>query len=199
MHAGGSGRRTGRRRCRSRACLPRALLGLALAVVGAAPSALEFRTSIPVRTPDNVGEAFLEGAVEACVPEPCGELLAVQLFEPVRRSAVRAAIDQVAAAWNSAQLREYLADGFFDRNRLLDTFSEVVPRDARLKVLSVQSVEVLAQYLEDAAPGEPALRVSVVTTRVRTQVEFTDPRAGFVRSRAAAQEYILVLTERAND
>lgn len=95
--------------------------------------------------------------------------------EPISHAAVEQAVRDVARAWNSGQLSELLANDMQDAGRLRDTLAEVLPRDARLTVLSVQGVSTLDQYLQ----GDK--RMSTVLAVVRTQVEFNDPRVGYKR------------------
>lgn len=95
--------------------------------------------------------------------------------EPISHAAVEQAVRDVALAWNSGQLSELLADDMQDAGRLRDTLAEVLPRDARLTVLSVQGVSTLDQYLQGGK------RLSTVLAVVRTQVEFNDPRVGYKR------------------
>ena len=156
---------------------------------------IEFRRSIPIRTPQTLEVEYVEEVRGACVPAPCEDLQPLEQPVAVRRSTVRAALKQLEESWNGAQLEAQIADTFFDKSRLLDTLREVVPRDARLRVLAIQNVQVLAQFLRPRRGSVPRQRLSVVSTRVSTQVQFTDPQDGFVRSRRSTQEYVLVLTE----
>lgn len=94
---------------------------------------------------------------------------------PVARDAVEQAVRAVADAWNTGRLSDLLANDMQDAGRLRDTLAEVLPRDARLTVLSVQGVSTLDQYLRDGK------RYSTVLAVVRTQVEFNDPRVGYKR------------------
>jgi len=112
---------------------------------------------------------------------------------PVSASAVDQAVRQVAAAWNTPSLRQLLADNFFDKDRLLDALNRV-PRDAKLRVLAVEGINTLAQWIEKRRDGAGEEYVSRVSAIVRTQVEFTDPRAGFQRL-DGTNELVLVVRE----
>lgn len=133
---------------------------LLVAVLAALPAqAREARRMTPIARP---------GALPADARRP-------PRVEPISHAAVEQAVRDVALAWNSGQLSELLADDMQDAGRLRDTLAEVLPRDARLTVLSVQGVSTLDQYLQ----GDK--RLSTVLAVVRTQVEFNDPRVGYKR------------------
>lgn len=143
-------------------CMTRSLklVLLLAAVLAALPTqAREARRMTPIARP---------GALPADARRP-------PRVEPISHAAVEQAVRDVALAWNSGQLSELLAADMQDAGRLRDTLAEVLPRDARLTVLSVQGVSTLDQYLQ----GDK--RLSTVLAVVRTQVEFNDPRVGYKR------------------
>ncbi len=86
-----------------------------------------------------------------------------------------------------------LATNFYDKSRLLDALNTNYPRDAKLRILAVQGVQTLAQYVQAGAGGVEQL-VSRVSVTARTQVEFNDPRTGAQRLEGT-NEYILLFTE----
>ena len=122
---------------------------------------------------------------------PAGARL-VAAPRPVSQARIEAAVAKIAAAWNTPDLGSELANTFLDKSRLLTNLSTSVPRDAKLRVLSVQGAQVLAQYLERGSGG-PEL-VSRVSVTVRTEVEYNDPQAGF-RRLDGTNELVLRITE----
>jgi len=98
---------------------------------------------------------------------------------------------RVIESWNQGGLDEQLARGFYDRTRLLDAVDTVAPRNATLRLQSVQGVQTFAQYIEPdpQAPGSERL-VSKVSVTARTQLEFVAPDGGFVR-RPGVNEFLL--------
>jgi hypothetical protein len=116
----------------------------------------------------------------------------VAAIRPVERDRVEAAVRQLAQAWNTPALPAYLAPNFYGKERLLDTLASSVPKDARLRVLSIQGVQTLAQYVQARDGGE--VMVSRVSVTARTQVEFNDPKAGLKRL-DGTNEFILQVTE----
>lgn len=99
---------------------------------------------------------------------------------PVAEKTVNDAIAELVAAWNSSNLARLLSDQFIDGQRLLDTIFEVVPRDAKLRILAVRSVRTLSQARR-AEGQEGTAVVSIVSAIVRAQIEFNDPTRGFQR------------------
>ena len=141
----------------------------------------QFRSVVPIATPDRTESALPDGA------------RAVDKPEQLDRSKVKAAVDQVLSKWNTGEMEETLSDQFFDRTRLTDVVDNVVPRDATLRVQSVQGVQTLQQYVMPSDAGDS--RVSIVSATVRTQLEYNDPESGFVAV-PGVNEFILKVTEK---
>lgn len=118
---------------------------------------------------------------------------AVAAVRPVPAAPVEAAVQQIAASWNTARLEPLLADNFYDKTRLLDTLNAKVPRDAKLRVLAIQGMQTLNQYLQKNPAGSED-RVSRVSVTVRTQLEFNDPQTGLQRL-DGTNEFILLVME----
>jgi len=114
-------------------------------------------------------------------------------FMPIDPVLVERAVRAVAKAWNTGQLDPLLGDRFENKSRLFDTIMEVVPRDAVLRVLSIQGVSTLDQYEQTREEG--AVRVSTVSVIVLTQIEFSDPQTGFQRL-DGTNEWTFRVTER---
>jgi hypothetical protein len=113
----------------------------------------------------------------------------------VTREQVEPAVRELLQSWNTAGLANKLAQQFTDSQRLLDTLHVQAPRDASLRLQSIQGVQTISQYLlQDSTTGGQN-RVSIVSVTIRTQLEFNSPTAGFVR-RAGLNEYILRITNR---
>ncbi len=118
---------------------------------------------------------------------------AVVAVRAITMAQAESAMQSVAAAWNTPQLDPLLASNFYDKSRLLDALNTNYPRDAKLRVLAVQGVQTLGQYVQPSASGAEQL-VSRVSVTARTQVEFNDPRTGAQRLEGT-NEYILLFTE----
>ena len=107
-------------------------------------------------------------------------------FQPIAREAVEQAVRAVAEAWNTGRLSDLLAADLQGGSQLQDTLAAVLPRDARLTVLSVQGVSTVDQYLQGGK------RLSTMLAVVRTQVEFNDPRVGYRRLEGLNEWYFRV-------
>jgi len=125
----------------------------------------EFRQLQPIPTPQKLPK----GA--APVQEP----------QAVDGAGVKKAVNDLMKAWNTSELASKLGDQFFDKQRLLESMSEKVPRDANVRVLGIQNVQVLQQYLEPGADGKGRTLVSRVSATAQTQIEYRDPQRGFQR------------------
>lgn len=102
------------------------------------------------------------------------------IVEPVDDEAIRIAIMQLGQDWNNGQLDKWLDPTFYDRERLLDTISQDVPRDAKLRILSVSSIRTIEQNTVPRGDNK-LLRSSTVSAIIDHQIEFNDPSAGYQR------------------
>lgn len=155
---------------------------VALGVMGPSQSA-EFRRANPLPTPELLQRGGAAGAV-------------ARIIEPVSRERVEAAIRRVFDTYTNmspGQLEAVLAESFFDRARLVDNLTEALPRDAKLRILGVESIQTLEQTI-DVAPDGRQTRISVVSVTVRSQFEFNDPVSGFIRL-DGTNEYLLRIKE----
>jgi len=144
---------------------------------------------LALASPLQANESRTFSRIQSAEPLPAGATR-LNVQQPVSRGLVERAVANIAAQWNTANLEEVLADEFYDAQRLEDTVLGIVPRDAVLRVLSIQGQQVLQQYL---LQGNRYSRVSVTVT---TQVEFTDS-SGVYQRREGVAEWILKITERA--
>jgi len=155
-------------------------LWFACAFVVDIADAAQFRKFNKIRTPAAVQKDLPEGFL--AVPEPIR----------LPRSIVSRLLRDFLKTWNGGELEDHLAGDFYDRNRLLNTISEDVPRDARLRLVSIQGVDTLDQSSRAIGRGRFVV-VSRVAARARIQIEFTDPGFGLRRIETNA-EYIFKVT-----
>jgi hypothetical protein len=162
-----------------RTMILRFFLASILAAAAFCATAQEFRAINPIRAP----RAQLPAGAQRVVPQ-----------KPVPREKVEAAVAKVTAAWNTPELERVLAQDFYDRTRLLDNLASKAPRDARLRVVGIQGVQLLDQYIRPATAQNPyRAMVSQLSVTVRTQIEFNDA-TGFQRL-DGTNEFIIDLTE----
>ena len=147
-----------------------------LAVTLNAVEARQFRQLRAIPTPNKTTMALPDGAVPM---EDTADL---------DRDQVKAAVNHVLSTWNTGNMESALSDQFHDKSRLTDAVDIIVPRDATLRLQSVQGVQTLQQYMMPSDEGNSI--VSIVSATVRTQLEYNDPAAGLVR-RQGVNEFIL--------
>lgn len=143
--------------------------------------ARQFRSLVPIATPDQASSRLPDGA------RP------VERIRQLDRGTVETAMRQVAERWNTPEMSGLLADEFYDQSRLLDNMDFIVPRDATIRLQSIQGIQTLQQYIVPAMDGGREKRVSIVSATARTQIEFERPGSGFVRL-PGTNEYILKIT-----
>lgn len=152
-----------------------------LCLIGGLTQARQFRILQPIATPINQVVDLPVGAIPVEQPQ----LITREEAEPY--------VQQVIEKWNTNQMAETLSDEFYDKSRFMDVMDTVVPREAKLRIQSVQGVQTLQQYIMPNPTGERGDQVSIVSVAVRTQLEFNSPTAGFV-SLPGTNEYILEIT-----
>jgi hypothetical protein len=160
------------------------LFGLVLGTLAAgAVHAQEFRLLNPITTP-GVRAPLPAGAQPVAQPRT------------IDRRQLEAAVQTLAAAWNTPALEAKLSDTFYDKSRLDDVLNTSVPRDAKLRVLGIQGVQILDQYKIPDASGLFDTYVSRVSVTARTQVEFTSTTDSSFQRRDGTNEFILKVTQR---
>tara|TARA_R110002072_G_scaffold204033_1_gene362062 strand:+ start:5962 stop:6498 length:537 start_codon:yes stop_codon:yes gene_type:complete len=128
--------------------------------------AWEFRQFSPIGPPELYGPP---GAVFA-------ESLNLNLkLEPIPPGEIKKAVRDFFSAWNSGSIDTLLAPSFVNAERLLDTIESTVPRNAQIRVQSIQSTATLpGDLIEELPDGQGFDRIVRVTATVQTQIEFTD-------------------------
>ena len=161
--------------------LPRILLAAVLAAsISFTPAAAqEFRTINAIPTP-------------GIIPPGAAP---VEEFRPIAKSAAADSVKKLMAAWNGGGIQQYLGDDFYDKSGLADAISTKVPKDAAIRIMSVQGVQTLQQFQRNKDGGGHEM-ISEVSVTADTQIEYNDPTKGFVKF-GGVNEYILRITEEA--
>lgn len=166
----------------------RSVLVLVLAPLLLAPlvtQAQGFRFIQPILVPDaQLREAMRQGQ------ELRGSV--IPGLRQVPREVVEEAVRKIYAAYNTPEFRQYLSERFYDPERLTDAINEKVPREAKLRLISVNSAQTVSQQPAKDEQGRDVLE-SLVMVVVRAQMEFTTT-AGFQR-REGESELILRFRE----
>lgn len=152
---------------------------LLLALVTEAILASEFRSVTPISGPGPLPE----GAV------------AMETFQPVDPEMLEKELKKMAANYTKPELANFLGEGFYDAQRLLDTISEIVPRDAELSLKSpLRGVQTLQQYKQMDADGKGYSLVSSVSVIAETRLRFNSPTAG-ATNLDGTNEFVLEVNE----
>jgi hypothetical protein len=167
---------------RTRHIVVLSLAALALALGAAASAAQESRGINPIARPQpaSAPRAVLSNAPSGSIP--------VNPPLPVARARVEAAVNQIAAAWGERKLDGVLGNRFSDRQRLIDALETRVPRDAKLRVVSIQGWQVLEQYRLSG------FLVSKLRVTVSTQTEFNDAARGY-QVQPGTNDYVITLND----
>jgi len=92
---------------------------------------------------------------------------------PVSREAIEKAVRDFFVAWNAGSVDTLLAPEFVNKDRLLDAIEGTVPRDAKIRVLAIESAAAFPNdVIQELPDGQGFDRISTVTATVRTQIEF---------------------------
>tara|TARA_R110002049_G_scaffold116188_1_gene268619 strand:- start:426 stop:938 length:513 start_codon:yes stop_codon:yes gene_type:complete len=145
-----------------------ALALVATLIVPASVESRQFRAIQAIPTPQTLTRDLPPGAVVS------------ETIEPIPHETVERRMGQLIAKWNTPEMEETLAQEFYDRTRLLDTVETQVPKDAKLRLLGVQSAQTLQQYHLPGPNGRFATQVSIVAAVARTQIEYSGA-GGLVR------------------
>lgn len=117
----------------------------------------------------------------------------VQSIESVSASSIQNAAEQIVNAWNSGNISQNLAENFYDKTRLLDSINTNVPKDATIRLLSLQGGQTLNQYERINTSGKKEI-ISTISVNANTQIEFNDAQKGF-RRLEGTNEYVLRIVE----
>ena len=152
-----------------------------LLLVHTSLKARQFRTITPISSPASLERSLTEGAVPVEQPRP------------VARKDVEPMLQQVIEKWNTLQMADTLSEEFYDKSRLMDVMDTGVPRDAKLRLQSIQGIQTLQQYMLPDPDGGRGDQVSIVSATARTQLEFNTSTSAFV-SLPGVNEFILEIT-----
>jgi len=162
------------------------LCSLALACATAPAQAQTFRSIQPILSPGLEKQNLLSpGLAVRLGANPEGR--------SIPRDVVEAAVRRIYAAYNTPEFRNYLSERFYDPERLLAAVDEKVPREATLRLVSINSVQTVSQQRAKDEQDRDVVE-SLVMVVVRAQMEFTTA-AGFQR-REGESELVLRFRQR---
>ena len=113
-------------------------------------------------------------------------------YRPIPARELKKQVEKIFSNWNRGDISKYLSEDFYDKTRLIDNMYEKVPRDAKVRVLSVGETQIMGQQRIKIPGGERI--ISTVSVTATTQIEFNDPERGY-RRLEGQNEYIIKVTE----
>ncbi len=167
-----------------RRLLPRLAAGLALASMAL--------TLLPMHADADGFRRRLAVPSEKALPQGAER---VERLQPLPRELIERAVRQFFAAYSNdrARMNEMLGD-IYDRERILDGLGTRIPPDAKLRVMGVEAVQIVQQYIETDAGSGQRVRVSRVAVTVRGELTYNSRQYGFVR-REGRSEYLLYVNQ----
>lgn len=117
-------------------------------------------------------------------------------IRPLDRALVVAAVEAIYNKYNTPEFLQALSPDFFDASRLEDAIDVKVPRNAILRVRSVQGIQVFEQMNTPSISGDYSIITSIVLVTVDAQMEFTHPATGLFERRTGVNELILKIHEK---
>jgi hypothetical protein len=107
----------------------------------------------------------------------------------------RKGIQKIFDAWNSGRIEDYLSSSMYDRARFLDALDSRVPRDARIRIMAIDSVQPLDDsYQLQEGENFKLIMTTRVSARVKTQIEFNEADGTFRRIEGK-NEFIMRLNQ----
>ena len=123
----------------------------------------------------------------------------VQKVNPVSRKEIEDAVRDLMNSWNTKDLERWLSDDFYDRTRLLDVIDTDVPRYATLRIMSIEGVQTLNQYVQQDSPMANNAIISNVSATVQIQLEYNDTDSVFQRLDGTFELFFRVTEEMGNN
>jgi hypothetical protein len=104
----------------------------------------------------------------------------VQQPIPLDTEKVRSSVELTFNAWNNGDIGNVLSDNFYEKSRFGDAMQTNIPKDSKVKIMGMGSVQTLEQRIVTDPDGTKR-KVTLGSVNVNSQVEFNDPNKGFVR------------------
>ena len=147
--------------------------------------ARQFRLLNPIASPQQQAPSLPDGAK------------AVERVQKLERKDIEPLLRDVVSKWNTSEMANTISDDFYDKNRLMDVMDNGVPRNATLRIQSIQGVQTLNQYTMQNPESGLNEMISIVSATARTQLEYDNSTGTFVNF-VGTNEFILKVTTPAN-
>lgn len=118
----------------------------------------------------------------------------VKQIVPLDTEKVRSNVENLFKTWNNGDVTNMLSDNFYDKARFSDAMQTNIPRDSKITVMGMGSVQTLEQRIVTDPDGTKR-KVTLGSVNVNSQVEFNDSNKGFVRV-PGTNEIVFEMSER---
>ncbi len=156
------------------------------------------------------GEAGQEFRGFDAIPTPISQEkieadINAQGFEPLASrtdlspSLVEKVVYDLFDAWNTAGLDSKLSKSFPNRSRIMDAIQTGVPRQVRLKILSIQNPRILKQYVRPHPSGDGSFQLlSEISVRVYAEAASNTGLTKRFQRVEGTSEYLIQVTQKVN-
>jgi len=104
----------------------------------------------------------------------------VQKPVPLDTEKVRSSVESLFNTWNNGDIGNMISDNFYEKSRFNDAMQTNIPKDSKAKIQGMGSVQTLEQRIINDPDGSRR-RVTLGSVTVKSQIEFNDPKNGFIR------------------
>ncbi len=158
----------------------------------------------------SAGEAGQEFRGFDAIPTPISQEqkesgIAKQGFEPLTSRAdlspalVEKVVTDLFDSWNTSDLNSRLSGSFPNRSRIMDAIQTGVPRQVRLRVLSIQNPRILKQYVRSHPSGDGSVQLlSEVSVRVYVEAVANTAITKRFQRLEGTSEYLIQVTQKVN-
>ena len=149
----------------------------------------EFRGFNAIPTPSQAKQQ--EGAIAAAGYERASSAtsLSPALVEKV--------VDDLFDSWNTPDLGAILTRDFANRSRILDAIQTGAPRYARLKVLAIQDLKIVDQYVRPHPSGDGSYQLlSRISVRIVCEVAQSTALTKRFQRLEGTSEYLIQVTQK---
>ncbi len=152
---------------------------MSLMIISSMAFAGEFRTIKPIPTPVMIPKGAKPTGVEEIAPQKATSYM-----------------KEILNSWNNKKLSQHIAPDFYNKSRLLDAMTDPnkVPPDAKIRLISIKSIQTLNQYERPLSNGAGKEIIRTLSVTADSQIELNDPSRGF-RKLEGTNEYIIRVIE----
>jgi len=159
-----------------------AILSVCILMVSTISQARDFRSKRIIKTPFSKSQPAIQGDVKGSK---------ITRAIKIDRQLIQQAYQTLFKAWGTAEMDQMLSDNFTNRQQLLNAVADGVPLDAKLRMISMDSIRVLSQQ---RLKGQDAV-ASIITAEITTQITYQDAQLGYQKIDGTGEYIIELVTQ----